>query len=141
LGALVLAFSPEIKGIAVADTSETWSVARGPRERLADNVETLTVKWEEGSETTSRSVAIAGGSGDVQAAIPLRRTATGLIAAPGRARLPSADAGSARKLALSSIGWAIGQNPRQSQPPPVEPLHFAPVALGALRSAMRALRH
>ena len=73
-GPLALAFSPEVKRIAVATAGVEWQLSRGPQDE--DGV--LTIRYAGDDGESSRFVAVEGAEGECCAALQLRRGEAGL---------------------------------------------------------------
>jgi Domain of unknown function (DUF3883) len=78
IGHLVLAFSPELRGIEIRTDAGSWRFARGHREYVTDTIEMLRVECLVDDVVTLRHMAIATALDDVQVVLPLSDMGSGL---------------------------------------------------------------
>jgi hypothetical protein len=80
IGHLVLAFSPEIRGIEIRTDTGSWRFARGHCEPLANKIEMLHVEYRIDGVAMLRHIAITGTADHVQVVLPLSELDGGLSA-------------------------------------------------------------
>ena len=71
IGHLILAFSPEIRGIEIRTDTGSWRFARGHREPLTNKIEILPVECRIDDVAMLRHIAITGTADHVQVVLPL----------------------------------------------------------------------